>query len=78
MTPSKFREESAFAKIVNTEKGHALMVGGNVLHITGPEGVDWVDVVSRALRQGGQEQGILTGAIFATGQQAMANVRATN
>lgn len=51
MEIEQFMEYSAFAKQVETKDGPAILIGGRVIHVSGPEGTDWVDVVSRSFRR---------------------------
>lgn len=51
MTPDRFARDAQFAKYVETADGPAVLICGHVLHISGPDGVDWADVVSRGLRR---------------------------
>lgn len=48
---ARFIHDAPFAKIVETSQGDALNIGGVILHIEGPKGVDWAVVISRGLRR---------------------------
>lgn len=56
MTDDEFIAECAFAKVVETSAGAAILVAGEVIRVSGPEGVfgrskrDYADLLSRALR----------------------------
>lgn len=51
MDQRTFNEECRFAKIVETDRGPAVMIARRVYHITGPAGDDAVELFSRAFRQ---------------------------
>lgn len=46
-----------FAKIVQTSQGDAVLIGGKVFHISGPDG-NAADVFARALRSMNRESGL--------------------
>lgn len=46
----QFIEDAAFAKQVDTKDGPALRIGSHILHVTGPEGTDWIALLAKALR----------------------------
>ncbi|WP_420959360.1 hypothetical protein [Brucella sp. IR073] len=54
ITKEYFTQEAAFAKVVETTGGPALLIGGYVIHVTAP-GFDGADYLSSALRRLAQD-----------------------
>ncbi|EFM61781.1 Hypothetical protein BROD_2249 [Brucella sp. NF 2653] len=50
ITKEQFTEEAAFAKVVETTAGPALLIGGIVIQVSAP-GIDAADYLSVALRR---------------------------
>ncbi|MBO9430609.1 hypothetical protein [Sulfitobacter sp. R18_1] len=50
MDQKQFIKDAAHAQPVTTKLGPALLIGGHVIQVSGPEGTDWVDLLAKALR----------------------------
>lgn len=58
-----FRGEMVFAKVVATDRGDALLIGGEVFHVAGPEG-NAALLFAKALRGIGRDDSLaLCGAL---------------
>lgn len=74
ITKEQFTEEAAFAKVVETTAGPALLIGGIVIQAQAP-GFDAADYLSTAFRRLSRGDASLVGETQGAGTPGCANVR---
>lgn len=54
MLTDQFWRAASLSKCVETKSGPGILVGRDVIHVQGPDGVDWTDKICQVLKLTGR------------------------